>query len=100
MIVSKRTNEFLSIKEALKEMLQENKLQHGMDQLAVKEAWQSVMGNGVYNYTTKVVLKKNVLIIELSSSTLREELSYGTEKIITMMNENLQKNVINKVKLL
>tara|TARA_R110002073_G_scaffold139232_2_gene289352 strand:- start:128924 stop:129220 length:297 start_codon:yes stop_codon:yes gene_type:complete len=98
--VSKRTNEFISIKEALKEMLQENKLQHGMDQLAVKEAWKAVMGNGVYSYTTEVVLKKNVLIIELCSSTLREELSYGKEKIITMMNENLQKAVINKVKLL
>lgn len=81
-------------------MLQENKLQKGIDQITVKEAWKIVMGKGVASYTNKVELKKNVLIIKLSSATLREELSYGQEKIIAMMNENLQKNIINKVKLL
>lgn len=81
-------------------MLEENKLQKGIDQISVKEAWKTVMGKGVASYTNSVELKKNVLIIKLSSSALREELSYGQSKIITMMNENLQKTVINKVKLL
>ena len=81
-------------------MLQENKLQKGIDQLTVKEAWCTVMGSGITSYTNSVELKKNVLIIKLSSATLREELSYGQDKIIEMMNENLQKTIINKVKLL
>ena len=98
--MAKRTNDFLSLKDALQEMLQENKLQKGIDQITVQEAWKKVMGKGVASYTDRVELKKNVLIIKLSSSTLREELSYGQEKIIVMMNENLQKTIINKVKLL
>ena len=98
--MAKRTNDFLSLKDALQEMLQENKLQKGIDQITVQEAWKKVMGKGVSSYTNKVELKKNVLIIKLSSATLREELSYGQDKIIAMMNENLQKTIINKVKLL
>jgi hypothetical protein len=33
----------------------------------------------------------------LSSSVLREELSYGKEKIIAMLNEAIGKNVIKKL---
>ena len=98
--MSKRTNDFISVKDALQEMLQQNKLQKGIDQVNVKEAWQFVMGNGVSSYTDNVELKGDTLIIRLSSATLREELSYGKDKIAKMMNENIGKIIINKVKLL
>ena len=98
--MSKRTNDFISVKDALQEMLQQNKLQKGIDQVNVKEAWQFVMGNGVSSYTDSVELKGDTLIVRLSSATLREELSYGKEKIAKMMNENIGKIIIYKVKLL
>ena len=98
--MSKRNNEFQSLKEAMKEMLSENNLQKGIDQFAIKEAWLEVMGQGVMSYTISTELRKNELIVKLSSSTLREELSYGKDKIVAMMNENLKKTVINKIKLL
>ena len=44
--------------------------------------------------------KGDTLIVRLSSASLREELSYGKEKIVKMMNENIGKTIINKVKLL
>ena len=98
--MSKRTNDFISVKDALQEMLQQNKLQKGIDEVNVKEAWLVVMGNGVSSYTNSVEMKGDTLIIRLSSATLREELSYGKDKIIKMMNENIGKTIINKLKLL
>ena len=98
--MSKRANEFQPINELMKEMLQENDLQKGIDYLAVIEAWKEVMGQGVMAYTTTIELKKNNLIVRLSSSALREELSYGKEKIITLLNENLNKTIIKTIKLL
>ncbi|MDJ0645581.1 MAG: DUF721 domain-containing protein [Flavobacteriaceae bacterium] len=88
------------MKDILKDMLEESNLQKGIDQIAVKEAWLEVMGQGVMAYTDAIELKKNILIVRLTSSALREELSYGKEKIRNMMNENLNKTVINKIKLL
>jgi hypothetical protein len=35
--------------------------------------------------------------VQLSSSVLREELSYGKEKIINMLNEELGKTIIKKL---
>ncbi len=98
--MSKRINEFQSMKDILKDMLEESNLQKGIDQIAVKEAWLEVMGQGVMAYTDAIELKKNILIVRLTSSALREELSYGKEKIRNMMNENLNKTVINNIKLL
>jgi hypothetical protein len=38
-------------------------------------------------------------VVKLKSSVLREELSYGKEKIIKMMNEELGENLISKIML-
>ncbi len=98
--MGKRENDTYSIKDLIPQMLQENKLQKGMDQLAVKDAWKSVMGNGVMSYTESVLLNKSILVVKLSSSTLREELSYGKEKIIKMLNDSLNKELIKSIRLI
>ena len=93
----KRHNEHLSIGEALKEFVETNKLDKGLNKVNVADAWVKLMGNGVNNYTTGINLKGNVLYIQLSSSTLREELSYGKQKIIVMINEELGKEIVKKL---
>lgn len=81
-------------------VLQENKLQKGIDLVLIKEAWASVMGSGVVSYTNDVQFKNGVLYVTLTSSVLREELSYGKEKIVKLLNEKLNKMLIKSVKLL
>lgn len=95
--MAKRNNEHISISDALKEFVETNKLEKGLDAINVQDAWKNMMGNGVNNYTTAVQLKGDTLYIQLSSSVLREELSYGNQKIISMLNENLGKDVIKKL---
>ncbi len=95
--MAKRQNDHLPISDILKEFVDANKLQSGLDKVDVRDAWAKMMGNGVNNYTTNIVLKRETLYVQLSSSVLREELSYGKEKIINMLNESLGKEVINKL---
>ena len=95
--MAKRLSNQSPIGDILKEIIQVNKLQPGMDQVAVKEAWKSLMGNGVNNYTRNVALKGSVLYVELTSAVLREELSYGKDKIIRMINEELGREVVGDV---
>ena len=95
--MAKRLNNESSIGDVLKEIIQVNKLQPGIDQISVKEAWVSLMGNGVNSYTKNVVLKGNTLYVELTSAVLREELSYGKDKIIKMINDELRRDIITSV---
>jgi hypothetical protein len=95
--MAKRLNNESSIGDVLKEFIQSNKLQTGIDQISVKEAWVSLMGNGVNSYTKNVTLKGETLYVELSSSVLREELSHGKSKIITMINEELKREIVKNI---
>ncbi|WP_417370531.1 DUF721 domain-containing protein [Gelidibacter japonicus] len=95
--MAKRTKDQLSISDLLKEFVETNRLQSGLDKVNVKDAWAQMMGNGVNNYTTAIHLERDTLYVQLSSSVLREELSYGNQKIIKMLNEALGKEVVKKL---
>ena len=95
--MAKRVNNQSTVGDILKEIIQVNKLQPGMDQIDVKEAWKNLMGNGVNHYTRNIILKGNILYVELSSAVLREELSHGKSKIIAMINEELRRDVLKDV---
>ena len=95
--MAKRLSNQSPIGDILKEIIQVNKLQPGIDQVSVKDAWKSLMGNGVNSYTRNVVLKGGTLYVELTSAVLREELAYGKDKIIRMINEELGREVVKEV---
>lgn len=95
--MAKRNADNVSIGDALKEFIQANRLEKGLDKVNAKEAWDKVMGNAISKYTTAIRLDKDVLTVQLSSSVLREELSYGKDKIIALLNEELGKDLIKKL---
>ena len=87
----------LELKNLINTFLKENKLEKGLLNIEVKKAWFELMNNGVANYTTDVNLRKKTLYIKLSSPALKEELSYGKEKLIKLINERLKENVVEKI---
>ncbi|NQW37559.1 MAG: DUF721 domain-containing protein [Flavobacteriales bacterium] len=97
--MAKRYSDSKSIKDLMGAFIKENNLTKGFTQIKVQEAWIQVMGNGVQSYTTAIKLQNDVLVVHLSSSVLREELSYGSDKIIKMMNEILGDTLIKKIRL-
>lgn len=95
--MKKRTKENQSLSEVLKDFVDHNKLQSGLDKVSVKEVWNREMGPAIQKYTTAIKLQNDTLFVQLSSSVLREELSYGKEKIIKMLNKELGKDLVKKL---
>ena len=95
--MTKRDADPKSMKEVLGNFVNENKLQKGMDKINVAEAWAAVMGPAISKYTTQIKLDGTVLIVQLSSSVLREELNYGNKKILKNLNEELGRQLIDKL---
>lgn len=87
----------MNLGDSLREFVNEYHLDKGLDKVNVAHAWENTMGQGVNSYTTAIELKNDVLYVSLSSSVLREELSYGSSKIIEMLNESLGKTLITKL---
>lgn len=95
--MSKRENDSFSIKDLMNTFINENNLNKGLTKIHIEEAWTKLMGAGVANYTTSVRLQNGTLMISLSSSVLREELSYGKDKIIQMLNEEMGEEVVKRL---
>lgn len=95
--MAKRLSNESPISDILKEIITTNKLQGGIDQIAVREAWSQIMGNGVAAYTDRIELKNDKLYVWLRSSVLREELMHGRSKIAAMLNEALRRDIISEV---
>jgi len=97
--MAKRENDSFSIEDLMQLFIKENNLSKGMQKIKVAETWAKMMGPGISNHTSSVKLQNRTLIVRLTSSVLREELSYGKEKIIKMMNEELGNELISKLML-
>lgn len=93
----KRLREGNSVQDILKIFIEGNKLDAGIDNIDVKAAWGRLLGPGIESYTLDVFLKRQTLYVALSSPIVREELSYGKEKIIKMINEDLRKEVVKEL---
>ena len=85
------------IKDLVNIFLKKNKLEKGLLDLEVKKVWFELMDNGIANYTLDVNLRNKTLYIKLSSPALKQELSYGKEKLMDLMNKKFDKEIVQKI---
>lgn len=97
--MTKRENDSFLIKDLMDVFIKANKLEKGFQKIHIEEAWGKLMGAGIVNYTTSVRLQNGTLIVGLSSSVLREELSYGKNKIIKMINKEMGEDLVKRIML-
>ena len=93
----KRLREENSIKDILGLIIKDSNLEVGINDFNVRLAWRNVLGPGIASYTQEVALKRSTLYVKLTSTIVIEELSYGKEKIIAMLNEEVGSAVIKDI---
>ncbi|SDG83240.1 DUF721 domain-containing protein [Psychroflexus sediminis] len=94
---NKRANEEKSMKDLMEIFKNKHRLNPGLNKVDVENAWMTQLGPAIKNYTNEIKFRNNTLTVHLSSSALREELSYGKEKIIKTLNESLGRELISKL---
>lgn len=94
--MSRRNTDPISMTDALGAFVKKNKLAKGIDKVEVTSAWYAL--NPAFEaYTTSLRFERETLFVNLSSSVFREELSYGKDKILKMLNEELGRDVVKKI---
>ncbi|XOD66531.1 MAG: DUF721 domain-containing protein [Flavobacteriales bacterium Tduv] len=94
-----KKNEF-SIKEAFQEMFEEYQMQEKITAEKVISSLYKVMDSSIEKYTEIFFVKKRTLYIKLSSPALKQELSFGKQRIIALINEEVGKDFIQEVHLI
>ena len=85
------------LKELFNIFLEKNNLKEGVTNVDISNAWFKMMKNGVANYTQEVKLRNKILYIKLSSPALKQELSYGKQKLIDMINTRFKSKIVEKI---
>src|SRR5690606_5728684 len=86
-----------SLEEVLQEVYVVNKLEVGLDKVRVEDAWASVLGPSIQSYAQSVSFSRGTLVVYLTSAAMRQELSYGIQKIIDLINEEMGKKIVEKL---
>jgi len=93
----KRSFEPQPIDAILQQITEQRNLAKGLNQIKIQEAWEATVGPNVAQYTQEIKLQGKTLYVALTSAPLREELSYGKEKILKHLNDALGSDEIQKI---
>lgn len=66
-----------------------SKLARSYNEYTVEQVWRDTFGTTISTYTSNVKYYNGTLTVYITSSALKEELSYTKEKVIEKMNANL-----------
>lgn len=89
-----------SIKEVISEIFQDYKLNGKLNEVKLRIAWESLMGNAISRRTHSLTLKDGLLFIKITSAPLSEELHYAADKIKMMLNKEFGEDCIKEVKII
>ncbi len=92
-----RFKEANSVKSIISKLTTNKMLDVGLKRVFIKKIWLNVMGRNVSQYTENIYIKNNSLYIKINSSTLKQELFYGKDKIIENFNQEIGSNYIKKI---
>ncbi|MFL2616796.1 MAG: DUF721 domain-containing protein [Flavobacteriaceae bacterium] len=85
----KRIRKTERINVMLNDFMNQEKISDGIFNVKINEAWKKSVGKNVYKYTKSVNLKDNILYIEVDNPILKQEILYSKQKIIDMLNEEI-----------
>ncbi len=84
----------------LQQVLRDMGLEKPLLEHRIIEAWPSLMGTMIAQYTRKLEFKNGVLFIYLSSAPLRQELFLARFELVKKLNEYVGADIVQDVRLL
>jgi non-canonical (house-cleaning) NTP pyrophosphatase len=94
-----RSGDEKPLKGVLRDFLKIYGLEDKMREMRIKNAWEEIMGEYVARKTQGIQVKDRKLVIRLESGVLKEEFSYSKTKIVQLINQSLEANVIDEVEI-
>jgi predicted nucleic acid-binding Zn ribbon protein len=92
-------NNYMSVGDAIERFLAKYKLQ---DKVLIQEVltdWERFVGTPIASNTEKVWFEKGTLFIKVSSPTWRNELSMGRFRLKQMINQKVNKELVEEVRI-
>ncbi len=92
----KKSNDY-TIKQAMQQYIDTYQIGEKYYEAKIKNNWEAIFGKTIAKYTTAVNLQNKTLSISISVAALKSELNFNKEKVKTLVNQYLEKEVVDKI---
>jgi len=89
-----------SLGEAIQSLISDLGIEEKLFSVQAEELFVEMMKGAIMKYVENLYVSKQVLYVKMNSPELKNELSYGKNKIITHINEGIGKEFILDIKFL
>jgi len=89
-----RRSKTISLAEAVNDYIKEMNLGGKLNEIAVINSWEEIVGKAISSRTTKIFIKDHILYVHLNSSVVRNELLMLREVLREKLNKNAGSEVI------
>jgi len=88
-----------SLGEVLKRLIKAYRLESKLHESQLQTAWEAAMGSIVARQTLSLKLEKRCLIVKMQSAAMRQDLSFSKEKVIQLVNKQLDSDYIQQIEI-
>ena len=92
-----KRNSECTVKEAIAEFLEKNRLKEGVTKYQIAGIWQEAVGNTIARYTQKIDLNNTKLTVYSSSPIVRKELMMLKTEILEQINKKIGGNLVKEI---
>ena len=93
----KRNYKLKPIKNIIENFVEQKSISDGIFNIKVQKAWENAVEKKILDYTNEIYVKGEVLYIKVSNPILKQEILYSKQKVINLINEELEKDLIKKI---
>ena len=93
----KRNYKLRPIKNIIENFVEQKSISDGIFNVKVQKAWENAVEKKILDYTKEIYVKGEVLYIKVSNPILKQEILYSKQKVINLINEELEKDLIKKI---
>jgi len=87
-----------SVGDALKILIARSGWGAKVQEMRLKQDWETIVGKTIARYTTNLVLQNRILSIQTEVAPLKQELILGKETLINKINAHFQETIVMDIK--
>ena len=95
--MSNKKNEFQSVGQAIRDMLNSYRLSTKFDEANIIESWERLVGKPIASRTKKVFIKNKVLFVEFDSPTMRHDFSLHKTEVLEVFRKEFGDGIITEI---
>jgi predicted nucleic acid-binding Zn ribbon protein len=95
--MNNKKNEFQSVGQAIRDMLNTYRLANKYDEATIIESWEKLVGRPIASRTRKVYIKNKVLFVEFDSPTMRHDFSLHKTEVLDLFRKAFGDGVITEI---